>query len=164
MEYTHQDQLQQRDVLAELEAMVDFLETAFAGLTPAQRLEGGASDSFSPIEHVWHLADLEQLGFAERIRRLQLEEFPHLADFEGARIAREGRYRERSWSEGIEAFRSARAGNLAKFRALDAEQWQRRGTQQGVGPVAMSDIPALMAAHDAAHREEITAWIQWHKS
>jgi hypothetical protein len=102
MKYMRLNQRQKRDFLNELATMADFLETAFTGLTPAQRLENGADISFSPVEHVWHLADLEQQGFAELIRRLQQEDLPQLADFEGARIAREGRYKQRSWSEGFE--------------------------------------------------------------
>jgi len=152
----------QHDFLAELACMADFLEAAFADLTPQARAEDGAGGSFSPIEHIWHLADLEQQGFSERIRRLLAEDEPELEDFAGARIAREGRYKERSWAQGIAAFRSARNANLERLRGLDAAQWQRRGTQQGVGPMALCDLPGLMAEHDASHRDEIDQWLRWH--
>ena len=81
-----------------------------------------------------------------------------LADFDGARIARERTYRSRSLAEGLAAFRQARRANLARFRALSAVQWQRDGRQEGVGPIALCDIPAMMAEHDAGHREEIEVW------
>ena len=164
MKYMRLNQHQQRDFLAELASMPDYLESAFAKLTPQQRVTRAADGSFSPIEHLWHLADLEQQGFAERIRRLLQEVSPQLADFEGARIAREGKYRERSWSAGIAAFRQTRDANLARLRALSDDQWLRKGTQQGVGPVALCDMPSLMAEHDAAHREEIAAWLAWHQA
>jgi len=163
MKYLRLDKDQRRAFLAELGAMPDFLETACAGLSAEQRVEQGPDGSFSPIEHVWHLADLERQGFAERIRRLQQEACPELPDFEGARIAREGNYRQRSWSQGIAAFRDTRAANLAQLRGLGGEQWLRRGTQQGVGPVALGDMPTLMAEHDAAHRAEIAQWLAWHQ-
>jgi len=164
MKYMRLNRQQQHDYLAELESMADFLEACFADLTPAQRIENGPGGSFSPIEHVWHLADLEQQGFAERIRRLQQEDNPELADFEGARIAREGNYRQRSWSQGIETFRRTRAANLAELRGLGQQQWLRRGTQQGVGPMAMCDMPSLMAEHDDAHRDEIGEWLRCHRA
>lgn len=160
MQYMRLDRAQQRDFLAELASMPDFVESAFAALAPGERSLRGADGSFSPIEHVWHLADLERQGFAERIRRLLLESDPQLPDFAGARIAREGNYRQRCWTEGLAAFRQARADNLQRLDALDGEQWLRRGVQQGVGPVAMCDMPSLMAEHDDAHRAEIAQWLE----
>jgi len=163
MNYLGLNKDEQRDLLARLAAMADYLEAAFSGLTPAERQQNSADGGFSPIEHVWHLADLEQQGFAERIRRLQQEDCPQLPDFDGARIAREGNYKQRGWAQGIEAFRRARAANLEQLRGLDEEQWLRRGSQQGVGPVALGDIPLLMAEHDASHRAEIAQWLARHE-
>jgi hypothetical protein len=48
--------------------------------------------------------------------------------------------------------------NVAAPRALTAEQWERRGTHGGVGPLARCDVPAMMAEHDASHRQEIEVW------
>ena len=162
--YMRLDKNKQRDFLAGLTCMADFLEAAFADLTPQARVKNAADGSFSPIEHVWHLADLEQQGFAERIRRLLAEHEPELEDVAGARIAREGHYKQRSWSQGIAAFRNTRAANLEQLRGLDEAQWLRRGTQQGVGPMAMCDMPSLMAEHDDSHRTEIDQWLQWHST
>jgi hypothetical protein len=41
------------------------------------------------------------------------------------------------------------------LQSLAKEQWNRSGCQEGVGKVALCDIPVMMAEHDAAHREEI---------
>jgi hypothetical protein len=38
--------------------------------------------------------------------------------------------------------------------------WARPGTQEGVGEMTLCDLPAMMAEHDDAHREEIEAWAQ----
>jgi len=110
------------------------------------------------VEHCWHLADLEIEGFGERIRRLSEDVEPELPDFDGGRLAEERLYRTRSLADGIAAFRAARRENLRRLRSLTPEQWLRRGTQDGVGPVSLCDLPAMMAEHDAAHREEIEAW------
>ena len=159
MKHMRLNQDEQRDFLAELASMADFLEQSFATLPASELTRSGANGSFSPIEHIWHLADLERQGFAERIRRLQQELCPHLEDFAGGRIAREGHYKQRSREQGIAAFRSTREANLQRLRDLSNEQWLRRGTQQGVGPVAMCDMPSLMAEHDDSHRDEINRWL-----
>jgi DinB superfamily len=145
-------------LLAQLEAMPGLLRSAFAALSPAEAAAPGPGDSFAPVEHCWHLADLEREGYAVRIRRLLAEDAPVLPDFDGARIAAERGYRTRSLTAGIEAFREARAGNVEALRALGERDWLRPGTQDGVGPVTVCDLPAMMAEHDEGHRSEIEAW------
>jgi hypothetical protein len=44
------------------------------------------------------------------------------------------------------------------LRAVGPDQWTRAGTQEGVGRVALCDLPHMMAEHDASHRAEIEAW------
>jgi DinB superfamily len=141
-----------------LEGMPGFLEERFAALSATDAAAPGPEGAFSPVEHCWHLADLEREGFGERIRRLLAEADPYLPDFDGARVARERDYRRRSLAEGIASFRQERAATLALLRSLDATQWSRAGTQEGVGPVALCDVPTMMAEHDESHRAEIEEW------
>jgi hypothetical protein len=149
----------ERDALWErLEGMPGFLAERLGGLSGGEAAVPGPGGTFSPVEHCWHLADLEREGYGARIRRLLTEAEPRLPDFDGARLAAERQYRTRSLADGIDAFRAARAANLAALRALTAEEWSHRGTQDGVGPVALCDIPHMMAEHDAGHRDEIEAW------
>ena len=55
-----------------------------------------------------------------RIRRLLTEVEPALPDFDGERVAQERNYKSLSLADGLEAFRRARAENLAALRALIA--------------------------------------------
>jgi hypothetical protein len=151
--------LQQRELLLErLSSMPGYLEAAFAGLTPAEAATSLSPGEYSPVEQAWHLADLEREGYAVRIRRLLEEDAPHLADFDGQRIAAERNYRALSLCDGLAAFRAARLVNVALLRDVPTAAWARGGTLEGVGPVALCDLPALMDAHDAAHRAEIEEW------
>jgi hypothetical protein len=158
MQYMRLDTKGREALLEELKAMPDSLGRSFAALTEFEAMLPGPDDAFSPVEHCWHLADLEREGYAVRIRRLRAEHDPELPDFDGARIAQERNYRARSLAEGIAAFTAARRENVAAFAALTPADWSRRGTQEGVGPVSLCDIPAMMAEHDATHRQEIEAW------
>jgi hypothetical protein len=148
---------QREELWARLSEMPAFLAERFSALTPEEAARPGPGGTFSPVEHCWHLADLEREGFAERIRRLRLEEEPRLPDFDGARVARERDYRRRSLGEGMALFREARDANLAALRALDAATWSRAGFQEGVGRIMLCDLPTMMAEHDASHRAEILA-------
>lgn len=139
--------------------MPEFLASTFGNLSPDDARLSGPGGAFSPVEHCWHLADLEREGFAERIRRLRAEVNPVLPDFDGARIAEERAYKTRSLSEGIESFREARLRNLQTLRSITSEEWLRSGNQDGMGVVMLCDLPTMMEAHDAAHRSEIDAWV-----
>jgi hypothetical protein len=146
-------------LLSRLEEMPAFLEAAFGALSAADAVRPGPNGTFSPVEQCWHLADLEREGFGARIDRLLTEDDPFLPDFDGDRVARDRDYRSRALAAGLRAFRDARAENVAKLRAPADVQWDRSRRQEGVGRVALRDVPALAAAHDAAHRGEIEAWL-----
>jgi hypothetical protein len=152
----------QQTLLESLSTMPELIEATFAGLSPMEARLGGA-EGLSPVEQCWHLADLEREGYGVRIQRLLTEDHPTLPDFDGARIARERDYKSLSLADGITAFRRARADNVAALRALSDAEWERRGSQDGVGGIALCDVPAMMAQHDAAHREEIEDWVNDYK-
>ena len=144
----------------QLAAMPEVLERAFEDLAADACTRPGPGGTFSPVEHCWHLADLEREGYALRIRRLLAEDEPQLPDFDGARIAAERDYRRRSLAEGLTAFRNARSDNLSVLRSVTPPQWSRSGTQAGVGRITLADIPRMMVEHDASHRVEIEAWFR----
>src|SRR5262245_24122380 len=159
MMLTEEDRKKLTDLLQELGDMPGFVRATLGGLPPAAATRPGPDRSFSPVEHCWHLADLEREGFGRRIHRLLTEDDPELPDFDGGRVAEERNYGRLSLEEGIEAFAQARAENVAALREVSGAEWTRVGTQAGVGRVALCDVPALMAQHDASHRQEIEAWV-----
>ncbi|MFI5006633.1 MAG: DinB family protein [Solirubrobacterales bacterium] len=145
------------ETLALLETTPAWLEGMAAAIGEGKERTAGPEGAFSLVEHAWHLADLEREGFGERIRRLRDEERPTLPDFDGARVARERAYRSLPLAPAMAAFALTRFANLASLRALGADGWERAGEQEGVGVVRLSDIPRMMAEHDAGHRAEIEA-------
>ncbi len=147
----------QRQLLDDLASMPSFLAERFGALSEDEARQRNG-DVFSPVEHVWHLADLEREGFGVRIERLVNEDYALLPDFDGAQAAERRKYREKSLREGMLAFARARQDNIDALARVTPSEWTRRGQQQGVGPVSLSDIPTMMLAHDAGHRDEINAW------
>ena len=160
MRYMALEPAGREELMARLAAMPEFLAGRLLALGDEEARVPGPSDTFSPVEQCWHLADLEAEGYGARLRRLRDEDEPALPDFDGAAVARERRYRTRSLAAGVDAFRRARAANLAFIRGLKESEWQRAGTQEGVGRVALCDLPAMMAEHDAGHRAEIEDWLR----
>lgn len=144
-------------LLLTLESTPALVAQAAEGLGPSQVRQAPSPGAFSLIEHVWHLADIEREGYGARIRRILCEQEPLLSDFDGERIAREREYIKRDLAEGLAALAAARARNVAKLRRLRNSDWRRRGVQDGVGPIALEDVPRMMAAHDRAHTNEIAS-------
>ena len=164
MKYMKLNHSEKKSFLADLEAMPDFLVQAFSSLPQSEIAVSGPNQAFSPVEQVWHLADLERQGFAIRIQRLRAGDNPHLPDFDGASVAKQGDYKSRSLEDGIATFRAARNENIAAFRGLDSDEWLNAGDQDGVGKVSLCDMPAMMAEHDESHRTEIAAWLAFRNS
>jgi hypothetical protein len=76
MRYLGLATMEQDALLADLEAMPDYLTTAFAALSPADAVAAGADGTLAPVEQCWHLADLEREGYGLRIERLRAEVDP----------------------------------------------------------------------------------------
>lgn len=158
MQYTRLTAEEKSVLMSSLARMPQWLRETCAGLPSDLARTPGPADAFSPVEQVWHLADLEREAFGLRIQRLQHEHNPRLPDFDGTRIARERNYRALCLEDGLRAFAAARAGNLATLAAVPAADWVREGTQEGVGPVSLCDMPLFLHQHDASHVAEIQEW------
>ena len=146
-------------LLAELSGMPEFLAARLGSLGSEEAALPGRTGAFSPVEHCWHLADLEREGYAVRMKRLLHESEPRLPDFDGARLAEERQYRRKTLAEGLRAFGEARRSNILALRALDPVEWSRRGSQEGIGGICVSDLPRMMAEHDRVHKAEIDTWL-----
>ncbi len=142
-------------LLLTLESTPALLARAAEGLEPSQMRLSPAPNTFSLVEHVWHLADIEREGYGVRIRRILSEDEPFLSDFPGDRLARERGYARRDLADGLASFAEARNRNVEKLRAIHNSDWERRGVQEGIGPITLEDVPRMMAAHDRAHTDEI---------
>src|SRR5215510_12729128 len=158
MRYTMMQGGDQDALMAGLLEMADMLDVSFGSLCDDDAVRPGP-DGVSPVEICWHLADLEAEGYAVRIKRLLGEDQPKLPDFNGAAIAKTRNYSRLPLGDALNLFRYVRRTNVAILRRLTDEQWKRSGTQEGVGPVSLCDVPSMMAQHDASHRKEVTAWV-----
>ena len=138
-----------------LASMPGFLANVASRLDGPARLRPRPGGGFCFLEQVWHLADLEVLGYQARIERLLTEQDPLLRDFDGAAVARERDYRAQDLDLGLDRFTRARRRNLALLASAGPRDWDRGGRQEGVGGIRLLDLPRMMAAHDESHRDEI---------
>ena len=111
---------------------------------------------FSLVQHLWHLADVEQQGWAQRFDRLLHEHEPVLPGVDGDRLAREGRYQQRPWRAAARRFEAQRRRTLQALRRCDATVL-RRPVQFSGQPATGAEMLAAMLAHDQEHRSQMAA-------
>ena len=159
MKYMKLKTSERKDLLSDLEEMPNFLASSFVHLDKDTTKKRSINGGFSPIEHVWHLADLEQEGFAVRLNKLLKTNNPNLPDFEGGKIAKERNYRSLNLSDGLKAFSSARKQNISTIKQINESQWYKEGNLEGVGSITLCDLPEMLYQHDSEHKKEIKAWL-----
>lgn len=143
------------DALASLAAMPDALQRRLAGLTDTQlRFKPGA-DTFSVLENVWHLRDIEVEGYARRLTLLLREENPLLSDLDGSALARERRYNSQPLQPALDAFVGSRRASLAMLADVTPAQLKRRGSFENVGEVSLARLMELWVEHDQGHLKEL---------
>jgi hypothetical protein len=143
------------DIIAFLEETPEAVRRLREGLVADDLRMRGDGGSFSFIETVCHLRDIEREGYGVRVERILNEEMPSLPDLNGARLALERRYSEQSFDDGLETFAEARARNLSALKGATDEQLSRRGVLEGAGEVTLASLASLMYEHDRGHREEL---------
>jgi DNA-binding transcriptional ArsR family regulator/uncharacterized damage-inducible protein DinB len=146
-----------REYLAETAAAVRALVDALpadAGYAPP------ADGSFALVEHLWHLADIETLGWRVRFERILQESRPNLPGVDGDRLAAERRYREQPWRGAARRFVAERRRTLALLERFDDEVLRRpvifAGSRTRAGGVL-----AAAVAHDLDHRPAMALrWLE----
>jgi len=145
------------ELISELSEMPDHLVRVVRQV-PSDRMTwtpeewgGSPGETFSALEHVCHLRDIERDGYHVRIRRLIDEEHPSLVSLDGYEMARERRYAEASWTEAVDDFRQARATTVATIRHLGEVELDRTGTFAEYGEVTLRGLLHYLRSHDQQH-------------
>ena len=151
------------DLLTELAEMPDQLDRAVR-LVPRDRLAwrpeswgGSPGETFSAIEHVCHLRDIEEDGYHVRIQRMLEESNPSLLSLDGNEMARTRRYESADFQEVLAAFREARGATVERLRALSDAQLARAGEFAEYGRLTLRALIHYLRSHDQQH----LAGIQW---
>jgi hypothetical protein len=145
------------ELIAGLRTMPDDLARLIRQV-PSDRLrwkpevwDGSPGETFSALEHVCHVRDIERDGYQVRIRRLLHETGPSLVSLDGYEMARDRRYADASWTEAIEEFRTARAQTVATIRDLTDAQLARTGTFAEYGALTLRGLLHYLRSHDQQH-------------
>lgn len=114
-----------------------------------------AAGSFSLVEHVCHLGDIDGEGYRLRLDRMLKEDQPSLPDIDGDVLARERNYQEQDLSAALAAFSATRREIVTHLAKLTPKERQRSGLMGGTELLTVEGLAATMLAHDSAHLDEL---------
>ncbi len=113
--------------------------------------EGIPSETFTAIEQICHIRDIEVDGYHVRLRRLLDEDEPSLVSIDSYQVARERKYPDASVGAILLAFREARTVTVDLLESLTESQWRRNGVFEGYGPVTVEALAHYLCSHDQQH-------------
>ena len=144
------------DLMNELSRTPERVRHIVAGISEADLSRRPSEGAFSLRENVLHLRDVDVEAFAKRVARILVEEHPFLADFPGAKVARERNYNAQPVEPALDAFAHSRAESIARLRGADLE---RTADLEGVGSITLRQLLQRWIAHDAEHIAEMLALV-----
>jgi hypothetical protein len=139
-----------------LAAMPDQLERLYRAVPPGferwkpASWDGIPGETFTALEQVCHVRDIEVDGYQARIRRVLAEADPFLPSLDGY-LAKERRYANADATEALASFRAARIHTLALIDGCSDRELQRRGVFEGYGAVTLAGLIQYLCSHDQQH-------------
>jgi len=114
---------------------------------------------WTPNEVIGHLTDSEWV-YGYRLRLILCEDAPPILGTRQDLWVSALRHNEREPSELVEIFRTLRQFNLAVWKRLAPEDFERIGQHNERGPESLSMMLRLLAGHDLSHLAQITRYIE----
>ena len=143
------------ELVSRLHAMPALLEDCAKALPRTEWTRQPGPGLFSLVEHCCHLRDLEEEGYALRLRRMLRENGPVLEDFDGGAVAAGRAYPAQDLTKAAQAFAEARSRNLLVLAGLDRDALARTARFGEHGTITVVRLAELMAEHDAGHHTEL---------
>lgn len=144
-------------LLALLRGFLGALHGMAAGLTAEAWGARPAPDSWSPLEIVCHLRDVEREVTQARLREVLARDEPFLSAVDPDRWADERNYRAQSGPQALRALSAARLETLALLEGLDPAAWRRSARHALLGPTDLAELIAVALEHERIHLGQLRA-------
>jgi DinB superfamily len=115
-----------------------------------------AQDRWSIAEVLAHLADVEVLGFRERVEKMMAEKNPMLAAYDQNAAYAEGRYSKLRAKESLKVFCHERDRSLSALRYVPMAAAGRTGQHSKLGAITIGQLMNEWAFHDLGHIRQIS--------
>ncbi|MBC3862421.1 DinB family protein [Undibacterium jejuense] len=113
--------------------------------------DGIPSETFTAVEQICHIRDIEVEGYHLRLHRLLNEDKPVLVSIDSYQMARHRKYPDAQIHDIFSAFRDARKMTVNLLESLTENQWRRSGFFDGYGSVTVEGLMHFLCSHDQQH-------------
>jgi hypothetical protein len=127
------------------------------GLDRDKQRVRGPGDTFSAVEQVCHLRDIEQEGYLWRAHLMLKEDDPLLEDINGGQLAVERDYQSQNLAMALLAFDTARHETLHLLKNASAAELERHGHFGAANEITVAGLAHMMREHDLEHLAELEA-------
>ncbi len=110
--------------------------------------------AFSANEIIYHLLEVEEL-WQRRIHQILHSDNKHFVQIDPDALAKEHRYNEQPYKEGIEEWKSAREETIDLIDAMSDAQLHIVGIHSRYGEMDTFRILDIMAEHDLQHLRQM---------
>ena len=142
------------EVIAQLSETPQRVEDVVRGLSEEQ-LSWKPTEFFSIRENVLHLRDIDIYGYEKRLRLMLTEDYPVLADINGASLAIERNYNAQPIRPALDDLRRSRAISVQRLRGTSTQDLNRKAEMQGAGPIDVRRLLELWTEHDRGHLADL---------
>jgi hypothetical protein len=146
-----------QELVSSVESTPDAIRQLVNGVAEVDLNRRPSDEGWSVLEHICHLRDIEQEGYAIRIERILNEDQPSLPDIDGDKLAAERDYNNQRFDEALRSFIAARESNVRKLRDLSDEQTSRTATFGGEAVITLARLILMMHEHDGEHLQQLGA-------
>ncbi|HVG20011.1 MAG TPA: DinB family protein [Blastocatellia bacterium] len=144
-----------QELVRSVEGTLDAIRRLVGGVAERDLSRKPSDDGWSVLEHVCHLRDIEQEGYAVRIEKILSEDRPFLNDIDGDKLAAERDYNNQQFHKALRSFVAARESNVRKLSGLSDDQMSRGASFENVGAITLAQLIRMMSEHDADHLKQL---------
>ena len=144
-----------RDVLAETPDTIAKVVDANA---PSRLQARPYPGKWTPNEIIGHLVDVEWV-YAYRMRMILCQDAPPITGYDQDTWVAAQKHNDRNPGELLEAFRSLRGLNLARWRRLGPEDLKRYGEHAERGRETLGTMLVMLAGHDLWHIDQLNRYV-----
>ncbi|MGC1686580.1 MAG: DinB family protein [Candidatus Acidiferrales bacterium] len=119
-------------------------------------------ERWSISEVLAHLAEVEVVGFRERIQKMVESDSPQLEAYDQNAAYTAGRYSSRKARENLHLFCHERDRSLSFLRYIPPSVTSRSGMHSSIGKVTINQLMNEWAFHDLGHIRQIAELFRSH--
>ena len=151
------------DVIRQLEATPQIIESLIEGLDEADVHWKPAPDRFSVAEVLEHLSHAEAHAYRVKLDLMTSRDDPEVEPYETDSLVASGQYSGRDPEESFAHFDERREDNLEFLRSLPAGFEKRTGRHRKLGRITIAELMNEWACHDLGHIRQIAELVRARK-